>query len=307
MSDWKMVMSSIFVQIPSYHDYELYRTIKDCLKKSSGKHVINFGVHICYFENNNIDVPELNNVKVSTSLAPKNIGVGIGRYLANEFYNGEDYYLQIDSHMRFGEFWDDILINNYLKYKSMGVNPAISAYPGAYEYDGFDLNILNTKSHVAYTDFIQELSFQDNHVPHQRAVGNFANNVFSRSVSAASIFASGEMASIKPNKNIFFWGEEILTAMRLHTHGFDIMLPEAQFFYHLYSDHQKGYKNLRRQVSEDFPDISSNLEKISQKELSRIISGSIVGDQELGSKRLLKDYESFAGINFIEKKILPVL
>jgi hypothetical protein len=232
----EMVMSSIFVQIPAYHDLELSRTIKDCLKKSSGKHVINFGIHLSYFKNNDIDIPILNNIKFSTSLAPKNIGVGMGRYLANEFYNGEDYYLQIDSHMRFGEFWDDILINNYLKYKSMGANPAISAYPGAYEYDGFNLNILNTKSHVTYTDFIKELSFQDNYVPHQRAVANFENNIFSRSVSAASIFSSGEIASIKPNKNMFFWGEEILTAIRLYTHGFDIMLPEAQFFYHLYYD-----------------------------------------------------------------------
>jgi hypothetical protein len=302
-----MVMASIFVQIPAYHDLELARTIKDCLKKSSGKHTINFGIHLSYFQNNDIDIPISNNIKFSVSLAPKNIGVGIGRYLANKFYNGEDYYLQIDSHMRFGESWDDFLINTYLKYKSMGVNPAISAYPGAYEYEEFNLKILNTASHVAYTDFVQELSFQNNYVPHQRAVGNFENNVFSRSVSAASIFASGEMASIEPNKNMFFWGEEILTAMRLHTHGFDIMLPESQFFYHLYYDHEKGYKNLRRQVREDFPEISSNLEEISQKELSRIVTGSVVGDQELGSKRSLKDYEAFAGINFIDKKIVSVL
>jgi hypothetical protein len=302
-----MVMASIFVQIPSYHDLELARTIQDCLKKSSGKHVINFGVHLTYFNNNDINIPNLNNVKFSISRAPDNIGVGASRYIANEFYNGEDYYLQIDSHMRFGEFWDDILINNYLKYKSMGVNPAISCYPGAYEYNGFDVDILNTKAHVSYTEFIQELSFQNNYVPHQRAVGNFGNNVFSKSVSAASIFASGEMASIKPNKKMFFWGEEILTAIRLYTHGFDIMLPEAQFFYHLYYDHAKGYKNLRRQVTEDFPIESSALETNSQKELKRIIIDKPVGDQELGSIRTLEEYESFAGINFIDKKITQVL
>lgn len=300
-------MASIFVQIPAYHDLEISRTIRDCLKKSSGKHTINFGVHLTYFKNNDISIPDMPNIKYSTSLAPENIGVGMGRYLANEFYNGEDYYLQIDSHMRFGEFWDDVLVNNYLKYKSMGVNPVISAYPGAYEYDGFDMNILNTKAHVAYTDFVPELSFQDNYVPHQRAVGNFSNNVFSRSVSAASVFGSGEIASIKPNKKMFFWGEEILMALRLHTHGFDIMLPEAQFFYHLYYDPLKGYKNLRRQVIEDFPEQCSVLEKDSQNELKRIITDKPVGDQELGQVRTLEDYQSFAGINFIDKKIMPVL
>ena len=300
-------MASIFVQIPSYHDLELSRTIRDCLKKSSGNHTINFGVHLTYFEKNDIEIPELSNVKFSTSLAPDNIGVGMGRFLANEFYNGEDYYLQIDSHMRFGESWDESLINTYLKYKALGVNPAISAYPGAYEYEDLNINILNSAYHVPYTDFIQDLSFQGNYVPHQRAVGNFESNVFSRSVSAASIFSSGEMASIKPNKKMFFWGEEILTALRLHTHGFDIMLPESQSLYHLYYDHAKGYKNLRRQVREDFPDICANLEIESQNELTRIITNTPIGDQELGSVRAFGEYEAYAGINFIDKKIVPVL
>lgn len=298
-----MVMSSIFVQIPVYHDLEITRTIKDCLKKSSGKHIINFGVHLSYFKNNDIDIPEASNIHYSTSLAPSNIGVGIGRYLANEFYNGEDYYLQIDSHMRFEEFWDDILINNYLKYKSSGANPVISAYPGAYDYDGFEVNILNSKSHVSYTDFVPELSFQDNYVPHQRAVGNFSNNVFSKSVSAAVVFGSGDLALIKPNKKIFFWGEEVLMALRLYTHGFDIMLPESQLFYHLYYDHSKGHKNLRRQVSEDFPKECRDLERVSQNELKRIIFERPIGDQELGSKRTLEEYEQFAGINFALKKV----
>ena len=300
-------MASIFVQIPAYHDFELVRTIKDCIKKSSGKHTINFGVHLTYFEKGQIEIPSWGNLKSSIDKAPNTIGVGTGRYLANEFYNGEDYYLQIDSHMRFEESWDDVLINNYLKYVSMGTKPIISAYPGAYEYDGFETKILNTKAHVSYTDFIQELSFQGNYVPHQRSVGNFNNNVFTRSVSAAVIFGSGEIASIKPNQKIFFWGEEILTALRLYTHGFDLMLPESQNFYHLYYDHSKGYKNLRRQVVEDFPEESAVLEKESQDELSSIIINKLVGDQALGSERTLEEYQSFAGIDFIAKKIVPVI
>ena len=300
-------MASIFVQIPSYHDFELFRTVKDCYEKSSGSHVINFGIHLTYFEKKEFDVPSLHNLSINISKAPENIGVGMSRFLANEFYNGEDYYLQIDSHMRFEKNWDDILINNYKKYVSDGANPVISAYPGAYEYQDLKPVILNNKAHVAYTDFIQELSFQNNFVPHQRAVGNFSNNVFTRSVSAASIFGSGEIASIKPNKKIFFWGEEILTAIRLYTHGFDIMLPESQNLYHLYYDGEKGFKNLRRQVTSDFIDEPIMLEKKSQEELSRIIIDKPIGDQELGSERTLEQYESFAGINFVGKKILKVI
>ncbi len=92
-------------------------------------------------------------------------------------------------------------------------------------------------------------------------------------------------------------------ALRLYTHGFDIMLPESQLFYHLYYDHSKGYKNLRRQVSEDFPKECRDLEKISQNELERIIFEKPIGDQELGSKRTLEEYEQFASINFALKKV----
>ena len=300
-------MASIFVQIPAYHDFELFRTIKDCYEKSSGNHVINFGVHLTYFDKNEIEIPDFNNIKISVSKAPENIGVGAGRYLANEFYNGEDYYLQIDSHMRFEPFWDDILINNHKKYVAEGTNPVISAYPGAYVYEDFKVKILNNKSHVSYTDFIQELSFENNYVPHQRAVGNFDNNIFTRSVSAASIFSDGGIAAIKPNKKMFFWGEEILIALRMYTHGYDLMLPESQNLYHLYYDGNLGIKNLRRQVREDFTKISSELEKESQNELTRIIFEEAIGDQELGTKRTLKEYEYFAGIDFANKKIRSVV
>ena len=300
-------MASIFVQIPSYHDFELYRTIKDCYDKSSGNNKINFGVHITYFDKKEYEIPDLHGIKINVSKAPENIGVGMARYLANEFYDGEDYYLQIDSHMRFEQNWDDILINNYKKYLSEGTNPVISAYPGAYEYQDLKAVILNNKAHVAYTDFIQELSFQNNYVPHQRAVGNFNNNVFARSVSAASIFSSGSIASVKPNKKMFFWGEEILIALRMYTHGYDLMLPESQNLYHLYYDGSLGFKNLRRQVMEDFPSVSQSLEKESQNELTRIIFDEPVGNQELGTKRTLKQYEYFAGIDFANKKIKSVV
>jgi hypothetical protein len=298
-----MVMASIFVQIPSYHDYELVRTIRDAINKSSGNHVIKFGVHISYYQKIDFDLPDIPNVKYELSLAPENIGVGISRYIANSFYDGEDYYFQIDSHSRFEQNWDHNLIMNYLKNKSSGANPVLSCYPGAYEYTDGTLNILNNKAHVSYTDFVPELSFLNDLIPHQRAVGNFSNNIFTKSVSAASIFSDGSIASVEPNKNIFFWGEEILTAIRLFTHGYDLMLPEAQNVYHLYYDADKGFKNLRRQTSVDFPSESNYLDKKSKLELERIITTKEVGAQALGSSRTLNEYESYANIDFSLKQI----
>lgn len=297
-------MASIFVQIPSYHDFELIRTINDCINKSSGLHTINFGVHISYFDKIDFALPDMPNVKYEISKAPKNLGVGASRYIANSFYNGEDYYLQIDSHSRFETYWDDVLINTYKKYKSNGANPVISCYPGAYEYNESGLNILNSKAHVSYTEFIPELSFGDTLVPHQRAVSNVEGNIFTKSVSAASIFSDGSISQIKPNKKMYFWGEEILIAVRLFTSGYDLMLPESQFIYHLYYNGDLGYKNLRRQAGEDFPLESKILEKASRAELNDILLNKRIDDQGLGSVRTLEEYEEYASIDFSLKKIL---
>ena len=57
-------MSSIFIQIPSYHDYEIGRTIRDAIKKSSGNNTINFGLHVSYYKTNDLDIPVLDNVKI---------------------------------------------------------------------------------------------------------------------------------------------------------------------------------------------------------------------------------------------------
>ncbi len=273
-------MPSIFVQIPSYHDYELGRTIRDAMNKSSGENQINFGVHLSYYKYNDINIPNLNNIKIQISEAPDNIGVGISRYLANNFYDGEDFYLQIDSHTRFEQNWDISFIENYNFYKDIGLNPVISCYPGAYEYNDNVLNILNQKTDVSYTDFIQELSFEnDNFIPHQRAIANPKENIFTRSVSAASIFSDGSIASIKPNRDIYFWGEEILTALRLYTHGYDLLLPKKQNIYHLYYDESKGEKNQRRQAGQDFSDLSIEIDNRSKMELARIINDRVIGPE----------------------------
>lgn len=299
-------MSSIFVQISSYHDFELPRTIIDCLKKSSGENTITFGVHIVYYENDEIKIPDILNIKYEKHKAPENIGVGVGRYIANSFYSGEDYYLQIDSHMRFREDWDKSFISNYLEYKKEGLNPVISAYPSSYDYENYIVKIYQKNPEVYYTDFIQGLSFHNKYfIPHQRAVSNVENNIFTKSVSAASIFSSGEMASVAPNKKMFFWGEEILTAVRLYTNGFDLLLPKIQNLYHLYTNGDTVVSNLRRSVFSDFPELSTKKDIESKEELDRIFSKNLIGEQEFGSKRSLKQYEIYAEVDFRKKIASP--
>ncbi len=299
-------MASIFVQISSFQDYELPKTILDCIDKSSGNNVINFGVFNCYFENDKIIVPDIYNIKIEESVAPNNIGVGIGRFISNSFYNGEDYYFQIDSHTRFKKKWDENLISDYLYYSNAGLNPVLTTYPGIYRYaDGVEELLPNDNvPYIGFNNTIESQSeFLNNKILPQVSMYNKDGNIFNKGVSGAHIFANGDLHKIAPNKKIFHWGEETLYSIRFYTNGYDILLPRSNNIYHLYYDHEDEPGSMRKLPGKYFKDETEKLLSISNKELYRIVNGKIVGDQELGTQRTLEDYEKYANVDFKSGRI----
>ena len=299
-------MSSIFIQIPSYRDFELNKTIADAIDKASGTNCLSFGVHSCVLFAGEIEVktdyPEWVAVHSATSIAPQNIGLQQARYIANEFYDGEEYYLQIDSHMRFVKDWDTILIDGIVKYQNMGLlKPLITQYPPAYTYEDD-----GTEKHHYVEPFYQcgiwfgenTQQFKDTLIPTQTAKVISDNCGFIKSVSGGNIFTVGEFSKIKPNQKIAFWGEEPLIAARAFTHGFDLVMPFAHSVCHLYHSQQQFAKSRRHHVWQDFPDIWGGMDAESKQEYKRIFAERIVGEGALGEKRTLEEYEEFSGLNF---------
>ena len=289
-------MSSIFVQIPSYRDFELPKTIKDCIKQSSGNNTIRFGVHNCVAFEGEVVVAKKPNVSIKTSIAPENIGLQKARHIANEFYDGEDYYFQIDAHMRFEKNWDEICIQAVTKYQDMGLaKPLITQYPANYIYDD------NGKEQYAEHSFYQTgiwfgeniKEFEETLIPTQTAKMLSNDCGFIKSVSGGNIFTLGEFAHIKPNPKIAFWGEEPLIAARAFTHGFDLVMPFAHSVWHLYHSLQPFAKVRRHHVWIDHPDIWQVKDKESKEEYRRIFSERIVGEGALGTARTLDDTKSF--------------
>jgi hypothetical protein len=287
-------MSSIFVQISAYHDYELPKTIQDCMDKISDNNNVNFGIHLCYYNKDEINLPNLKNIKIEKTMAPEGLGVGNGRFIANSFYKDEDYYLQIDAHTRFSKNWDIDFINTYKKYSNEGCNPVLTAYPSGYHYEGSDVKYDKYPS-VVYADFEQNNIEENFYFLHQTSKPNKPENIFTRAVSGGEIFSSGDIATIEPNPKMFNWGEEFLTAIRLFTHGYDLMLPEKQSLYHLY--YGEDEKNKRRLSGQDFPDKTNDIFNQSNIEIKNIIANRIVGRFALGDKRTIEDFEYYADID----------
>ena len=301
-------MKSIFIQLAAYHDHELGRTINDCIQKSSGEYDIKFGVHLCYYKNDEISIPNLKNVKIKKVMAPEGLGVGYARCMANQFYNNEDYYLQIDSHTRFAPNWDKDFISTYNKYFEAGCNPVLTSYPSGYHYENFKV-VLDKNPTVVFADFVRTKKSQENFLQtnflHQESKQNEEGNIFTRAVSGGEIFSSGNIANIQPNTKMFNWGEEFLTAIRFFTHGYDLMLPEKQSLYHLYYD--DPIKSQRRMAGEDFPSENNKISLESNDEIGRIINNKIIGDFEMGSKRTLEDFGRYAEIDFGKKTLYPMV
>lgn len=299
-------MSSIFVQIPSYRDFELPKTINDCIAQSSGNNTIRFGVHNCVAFEGEVVVAKKPYVSIRTSIAPENIGLQKARHIANEFYDGEDYYFQIDAHMRFEKNWDETCIHAVTKYQDMGLSkPLITQYPANYVYDDkgkekYDENPFY-QTGIWFGDNIKE--FEETLIPTQTAKMLSSDCGFIKSVSGGNIFTLGEFAHIKPNPKIAFWGEEPLIAARAFTHGFDLVMPFAHSVRHLYHSLQPFAKVRRHHVWIDYPDIWEVKEKESKEEYKRIFSERIVGEGALGTERTLDDYEEFSGLNFRTGKI----
>lgn len=299
-------MASIFVQIAAYHDFELPKTMLDIVAKSSGKHVICFGVHNTYVNDFEIFIPLVPNMRMQESKAPKNIGVGQGRHIANKLYSGQDYYLQIDSHTRMYQNWDDELIRNILELQSQGVaKPLLTAYPSSYAYNNELQEFSNWDrgvTKISFSEFPE--NFTNTLIPSQLAVATNGGGK-QTSVSAGFIFTLGEYAKIDVNQKIAFWGEEILTAARAFTHGFDLYIPDQQYVYHLYYDHSSVFqKNMRRHVWKDFPDEYAKLDAESKAEVYDILSTERIGPDALGTERTLDEYGLWAGLDFKNRKVI---
>ena len=118
---------SIYVSITCYkYDRELISTINSCLDSAFGNIVI--GLEYCGDIKQRDDILSvIKNKPIRFIYTPEenNVGIGMGRNNAANLYNGEDYFLQIDSHTKFEKNWDIFLIEKFNKAKEVIKNNKI--------------------------------------------------------------------------------------------------------------------------------------------------------------------------------------
>ena len=215
----------ICVVIPSYMDSELVPTIKDLFNKASNPqrldvYVLTQGVN-----------PLLEDFDVTEIFIPyqKSKGLCWALHVLQSFVeNSHSYYAQFDSHIRFDQDWDDLLIQELSKYSDPTV---ISTYPGQY--------FLNSE--------IKSKGLVENYIAGFRSTGSaiFGSretvNDFKSTISGGFLFAPVEFilqVPVDPFMNFEFI--EFDQTIRAYVLGWDIKSPKREgIVYHLYSAKNK--------------------------------------------------------------------
>lgn len=291
----------IFVSIASYYDGMLQHTLLDAISRAKYKDNLTFGIvdqipfeHRLY--------PKAKNIRYVGIDPGEARGACWARALCMSLYEGEEFFLQIDSHTLFDEGWDEDLIKKLESCPSP--KPIISSYPNAFEIvdkqpvrkpttDGALCNVVTEDFKEDYT-----LSFVA-HGVEQKLVPGFA-------LGAGCIFTHGYFVNEVPyDPMLYFIGEEQSMALRAFTHGWDIFhvpLP----LYHLYdTDPGNCYRPKHWDEKHDTQRRVRwwEMDKLAKERLKKLLTGQNIGVYGLGTARTMQDYAEYSGIDYMKRVV----
>ena len=183
------------------------------------------------------------NINESESLGPY-----LARYLASKFYQGEEYYLQIDSHSEFVKHWDDKLIN--MLELAPAKKPVISTYP-----PDSKMNWKDTPGYrICDSEFASEqIEWQIIRLTPSSPHKESKIPVYSPFVAAGFLFSRANILREVPFDPLLPWifmGEEISMSARLLTSGYDLFSPTTNVLNHYYvrRHYPKYWESVNRYV-----------------------------------------------------------
>lgn len=295
----------IFVSIVSYRDSELLPTVKSLLDNAENPENINLGVISQDTESDHADLSFVKNLSYVKMDFRDARGVGYARSLAMNLYNGEDFYLQIDSHMRFSKSWDTQLLKMLLKAQEISGNKKVilSQFPAPYEIhtdgkefypqDSIELwtepswSKVHNRDHGAWS--AERQIIEDFSVPHR-----------THTLLAGYLFTIGDFVKEIPyDERISFMGEEVCLAIRSYTRGWDLYAPNKMLVWHYYK--RKRSPKVWGQKDDSLRDLKwIDLEMESKKVQKNVLTGKEKGIYGIGNYEKYIEYQEMVGFDFSE-------
>lgn len=301
-------MDRIFIQIAAYRDPELVPTIKSLLSRAKRPERLTFGITWQHSKEDTWDdlykYQSDNRFRVVDVNYTKSKGCCWARNLLQQQYNGEEYTLQLDSHHRFIQDWDEVLIKMYKGLQRDGISkPLITTYLPSYTIgEEPDFNQV-VPCKMNFDRFIPEgaIFFKPAYI---EGYENLTKPIPARFYSAHFAFTSGDFVKEVPHDpNYYFHGEEISIAVRAYTHGYDLYHPHVPIAVHEYT-RDKRSKHWSDHQNWHLANTESHLRNRKLFEMDGLAKDIDFGIYDFGTVRSLRDYEKYAGISFKKRSIL---
>jgi hypothetical protein len=212
-----------------------------------------------------------------------------------KLHDGEDWFLQLDSHHRFADGWDAILLDQ--AEKSGAARPVLTTYAAPYD-PAATLSHDPAPTRMRFDCFTAQgiPTFQFGDIA---AAERNGAPIRARFVSGHLLFAPASFITDVPyDPELYFIGEEISLAVRAFTHGYDLFHPGAHVAWHEYTrlgrtkhwdDHVAG-----NPVAQPWHERDA----VSLAKVQRFLTVRPIGPFACGDQRSVDEYEVYAGIDF---------
>jgi glycosyltransferase involved in cell wall biosynthesis len=297
----------IFVQIASYRDPELENTIKSMIENAKRPKNLVIGICRQYHPEDGFDT--LNDYRkdkrfrILDILYSESKGVCWARNQVQQLYGGEEYTLQIDSHMRFEKNWDDEFIKMVKQLQKKGFSkPLLTGYVSSFNPENDPEERVKDPWRMVFDRFIPEgaVFFLPETIPGWEKL---KEPVTARFYSAHFAFTVGQFSTeVQHDPEFYFHGEEISIAARAYTHGYDLFHPHKTLIWHEYTR-----KGRTKQWDDDKDWVNKN--NISHSKNRKLFSmdGEVsdidFGVYGFGTERTLKEYEIYSGLRFSRRAV----
>ena len=310
-----MKEETIFIQIASYRDPELLKTLRDCIENANKPENLRFGICRQYKPGDGFDeIPEFVNdprfriIDVDWKEAR---GVCWARNVVQNEYKGETYTLQLDSHHRFAEGWDTLCIDMMKQLQKKGhKKPLLTAYLPSYKPSNDPDGRENDPWFMEFDRFIPEgaIFFIPATMPNYRVR---TEPMRSRFYSAHFCFTLGQFCNEIPHDpDYYFHGEEISIAARAFTHGYDLFHPHKLIAWHEYTREGRD-----KHWDDHDVDSGSSYGWSSVNNACHFRNRTLFGMDEteqtfdfgkygFGTERTLEEFECYTGIKFDRRGVM---
>lgn len=290
----------IFVSVASYRDPDLAATLADCVAMASFPDRLRLVV--CWQHGPEEVLPEWIRAPQFEILDVDwrdSLGACWARSEIMERWAGEDWLLQIDSHMRFAQGWDSTLLRQAAMTGSP--RPLLSAPAPPFTVGGdrwYD------------TPMCSEFAgFRSNGIPDIR-IGFLPSDaahgvpVRARSVCGHLLFAPGSFARDVPyDPEMYFSWEETTIAVRAFSHGYDLFHPTSVAAWHEYSRDYRARHWDDHTAEHGGGAPGDELYQRGLAKVAQFFAAPGVGQFGLGEERTFADYEAYTGVSFRHRRV----